>query len=117
FSSAAMTGRRVEKDVSIDGYDFRAGETALIFWGAANFDPSFVDQPFTVDFTRRQQRTLTFASGSHRCLGQQLAKLELAMLIEKLVQLESYELIEDEVVPAPDVGSVLAYMNVPAKLR
>ncbi|MBW8838219.1 MAG: cytochrome P450 [Burkholderia sp.] len=117
FASAGLTGRRTEQDVTIDGYEFRAGETVLLFWGATNFDPNFIADPFELHFTRQQPPTLTFATGPHRCLGQQLAKLELEMLIEKLVSLEGYELIEEEVEAAPDVGSVLAYMRVPAKLQ
>ena len=114
FASATFTGRYVEQDTAIGPNAFQQGETALIFWPAANFDPAFVQRPFDVDFTRSGTRLMTFASGPHQCLGQHLSRLELEPMIRTLVETD-YALVEDKVLVADNINSGLAFQDMPAR--
>jgi cytochrome P450 len=116
FSSAPITGRAVPDDVQLFGEALHAGETLGLFWAAANFDPNFIDRPFEVDFQRASSRSITFAMGPHMCLGQHLARLELeAMIMVLLEDMPNYAIIDDGIVPAPDVASILAFVHVPVR--
>lgn len=73
------------EDVVICGQAIPAGEPCLIMQGAANHDPAQYQNPERLDLTRQNVQHLTFGLGSHSCLGNQLAKLELRLAIPALI--------------------------------
>lgn len=115
FGSAPMTGRYNAEDIEIDGHPFPKGEATILFWAAGNFDPDFVERPMEVDFNRVAARNITFAAGPHSCLGQYLSKMELEVMVSRLVDTD-YELIEDGIVVPDDISSTIAYLHVPCRL-
>jgi len=85
-------GRRVTRDVEIDGALVPAGAQVAILFGAGNRDPRHYDAPDTFDVTRNPVDHLSFGYGPHGCAGQGLARLEahaiigsLAARVERLV--------------------------------
>ena len=85
-------GRRVTKDVEIDGALVPAGAQVAVLFGAGNRDPRHYDAPDTFDVTRNPVDHLSFGYGPHGCAGQGLARLEahaiigsLATRVERLV--------------------------------
>lgn len=117
FSSAPITGRSVVQDTTLRGHRISADEPVALFWAAGNYDPAFIDRPLEVDF-QRNMRSTTFALGSHMCLGQHLARAELAVLLETLIAVApNYVVIDEEIVTPPDLASALAYVTVPARLN
>lgn len=52
------------------------GDMATGFIGAANRDPDQFSNPDDLDAARVNNRHLSFAAGSHYCLGAALARLE-----------------------------------------
>ncbi len=85
-------GRRVTKDVEIDGALVPAGAQVAVLFGAGNRDPRHYDAPDTFDVTRNPVDHLSFGYGPHGCAGQGLARLEahaiigsLAARVERLV--------------------------------
>ena len=71
------TDRWASEDIEVHGAPIRAGEHITVSWAAANLDPAVFPDPLTVDFDRKGNRHIAFASGIHRCLGSHLARLEL----------------------------------------
>ena len=59
------------------------GERVLLAFAAANRDPDVFEAPDEIRIDRRRNRHLTFGSGGHRCLGSNLARLELRVTIEE----------------------------------
>ncbi|OYU34721.1 cytochrome P450 [Novosphingobium sp. PASSN1] len=117
FSSAPLTGRSVVKDTTLRGHAISANEPVALFWAAGNYDPAFIDRPLEVDF-QRNMRSTTFALGSHMCLGQHLARAELAVLLETLIKTApDYQVIDEDILTPPDLASALAYVTVPARLN
>ncbi|MDA3646773.1 cytochrome P450 [Saccharopolyspora indica] len=69
--------RVATEPVELGGVTIAAGDTVLISLNSANRDAAVFDSPDEFDPTRTPNRHLTFGNGVHRCLGAQLAKIEL----------------------------------------
>jgi cytochrome P450 len=77
--------RYVAKDTSFGGVELRAGDRVYWLNTSANRDEAAFERPdeFDVD-AKRTLPPLTFGFGAHYCVGAQLAKLELQLLLEQL---------------------------------
>ena len=72
-------------DTQIAGVDIRAGDWLMINYVAANHDPAVFDNPRKFDAARAPNRHLAFGAGAHQCLGLHLARLEMRILFEVLL--------------------------------
>lgn len=77
-------GRRVTKDVTIEGVDIPAGAQVAILFGAGNRDPRHYENPDAFLVERNPVDHLSFGYGPHGCAGQGLARLEAHAVIEAL---------------------------------
>ncbi|MFE5211622.1 cytochrome P450 [Streptomyces sp. NPDC056600] len=79
YLTVAHTGRRrvALEDVTISGHTVRAGEGVVLPSDAANRDPDAFPDPGRLDITRAARHHQAFGAGTHHCLGQPLARLEL----------------------------------------
>lgn len=77
-------GRRVTRDVEIDGAVVPAGSQVAILFGAGNRDPRHYDKPDAFVVERNPIDHLTFGYGAHGCAGQGLARLEAHAIIRAL---------------------------------
>ncbi|WP_411146080.1 cytochrome P450 [Streptomyces sp. x-80] len=77
-------GRVALADIEIDGQLIRAGEGVIITNSIANRDGSVFEDPDTFDVHRSARHHLAFGYGVHQCLGQNLARLELEVIITAL---------------------------------
>ena len=76
--------RTAIRDTDIDGQPIHEGERVALLYPAANRDPrAFVD-PDRFDVTRDTAMHLAFGHGTHFCLGANLARLEVRLLLEEL---------------------------------
>ena len=69
--------RTATRDVEIGGQTVRAGEQVALVYTAANRDPAVFPDPDDFDLDRRTNRHLAFGHGVHKCVGIDLARLEL----------------------------------------
>lgn len=76
-------GRIAVADTEVHGCPVQHGERVVLPFGAANRDPDVFDDPDEVVIDRRRNRHLTFGSGAHRCLGSNLARLEVRIALEE----------------------------------
>ena len=80
------TIRRTTRAVSIAGVEIPRGDTVIPIMASANRDPEVFEDPDTFDLTRpRAGRHLSFGYGVHTCLGAALARLELNVFLETLL--------------------------------
>jgi cytochrome P450 len=110
--------RSVAADTSLAGEDIPAGATVLLFWGAANRDPSEYDHPDDVDLERRVTRHhVAFGRGIHHCVGAPLARLEANVVLRVLLERTSDITLEPEQ-PPEWVDSLLIrrYQRLPVRL-
>jgi cytochrome P450 len=87
--------RRAVQDVELGGVHIPAGTHVTVVQGTWNFDPEKFPDPLAVDLARPANRHATFGLGRHRCLGSNLARLEMRIAIEVWHQrIPAYRLAE-----------------------
>jgi cytochrome P450 len=75
-------GRTVRAETTVRGSSLCPGEKVMLVYGAANRDPDKFEDPDTFDIDRPGiTQHLTFGSGRHRCIGEALARLELRLAL------------------------------------
>ncbi|MGI5428703.1 cytochrome P450 [Streptomyces sp. CA-179760] len=77
--------RAALEDVEVEGQLIRAGETVTVSVQAANRDPHRFPDPDRLDIRRKSTGHLSFGHGAHQCLGQQLARVEMAVVFPALL--------------------------------
>jgi cytochrome P450 len=77
--------RTAAEDVEIGGQQVKAGDWLMINYVAANHDPAQFPDPRRFDAARVPNRHLAFGAGAHQCLGLHLARLEMRILFEALL--------------------------------
>lgn len=85
--------RLVKQDVEIGGCPMKVDDWVLLPFPAANVDPAAFDRADEVIIDRAENRHLAFGLGIHRCLGSNLARLEVRVAIEEfLAHFPNFEL-------------------------
>ncbi len=87
FATPVMQFRRTAtRDVEIAGQKIRKGEKLVVYYGAANRDPALFQRPDEFDITRHQADPhVAFGTGTHFCAGSHMAKLEMRVTFEEIL--------------------------------
>ena len=84
--------RTAAEDVEVGGQLIKKGDWMMINYVAANHDPAQFDDPRRFDASRSPNRHLAFGAGAHQCLGLHLARLQVRILFETILdRIESVE--------------------------
>ena len=78
--------RIVSQDAEIGGCPVKRGDSVLLPFPAANRDPEVFPDADKVIIDREENRHVAFGLGIHRCLGSNLARLELRVAVEVFIQ-------------------------------
>ncbi|MXO51789.1 cytochrome P450 [Erythrobacter gaetbuli] len=85
--------RTAAEDTEVGGQQIAKGDWLMMNYVAANHDPAVFDNPRKFDAARSPNRHLAFGAGAHQCLGLHLARLEMRILFETLLdRIDSVEL-------------------------
>lgn len=84
-SPTQIVVRMAAEDITLAGRTIKPGDPMTICLGAANRDPVKFKNPDKLMLDRTPNHHLAFATGIHRCLGDWLARRELELLLNKLV--------------------------------
>lgn len=74
--------RLVAQDHELGGRAIKQGDWMLLPFPAANQDPAFFERADEFIIDRTRNRHAAFGLGIHRCLGSNLARMELAVAVE-----------------------------------
>jgi cytochrome P450 len=77
--------RTATSDLELHGKSIRAGDNIALWYPAANRDPEAFNDPNRLDLSRDPRAQMAFGYGSHMCLGQHLAALEVASFFRELL--------------------------------
>jgi cytochrome P450 family 142 subfamily A polypeptide 1 len=70
----------------IAGQKIRSGEQVILVYPSANRDEAAFEQPFELRVTRSPNPHLAFGEGNHYCLGANLARLEIRIALEQILE-------------------------------
>ena len=92
--------RTVMRDNEFHGTALRAGEKMLLLFESANFDEAVFGDPGNFRIDRNPNSHLAFGFGTHFCLGNQLARLELSTMLRRILQrLPDLRLADESALP------------------
>lgn len=96
YSPVWGIARTVTKDVDYKGRPFKAGDKLLLLYASADRDGDEFPNPDTFDLGRSPNRHMAFGMGRHRCLGSHLARMEIRIAIEEILDaLPDYVVTEE----------------------
>jgi cytochrome P450 family 142 subfamily A polypeptide 1 len=78
--------RTVVADTELRGQTLRAGQKLMLFYPSANRDEEVFADPFAFDIRRQPNDHVAFGFGTHFCLGASLARLELTVMFDCLLE-------------------------------
>ena len=82
----AANRRVTTQEIEIGGRTIAAGESLSIIWISANRDGRVFDEPESFRWNRDPELNLLWGAGIHVCPGAPLARLEMRLLIEELLE-------------------------------
>jgi cytochrome P450 family 142 subfamily A polypeptide 1 len=77
--------RTLTADTDFHGTQLHKGEKIMLLFESANFDESVFDEPEQFDIRRDPNSHVAFGFGTHFCLGNQLARLELRLMTDRIL--------------------------------
>ena len=108
--------RTVTKDATFYGSDLKAGDKVMLLYEGANFDESHFDDAERFDATRHPNEHVAFGFGTHYCLGQALARVELNVMFERLLsRLPDMKLATDEPLPRRPANFISGLESMPVQ--
>jgi hypothetical protein len=78
--------REVVKETTINGCPFKPGQMVMLSFPAANRDPEVFADADKVVLDRKENRHAAFGLGIHRCIGSNLARMELTVAVEEFLR-------------------------------
>ncbi|MEZ5205502.1 MAG: cytochrome P450 [Acidimicrobiales bacterium] len=77
--------RTATRDVVVGDQRIAAGEKVTLWWASANRDDAVFADPFAFDIRRDPNPHLAFGHGTHFCLGARLARIEIAVVLDEVL--------------------------------
>jgi cytochrome P450 len=115
FLGVVNMARRVTTEVEVNGVQMAAGDRILMSFGAACRDPTVFAEPNTLNIERAAVPHLAFGAGTHRCIGEWLARTVLQVGFETfLARIPDFEVAE-HFVPKYETGSTRHMIELPLK--
>lgn len=115
-SPVKMIARTVTREVTIGGRQLGAGDMVAVMLPSANRDDAMFEHPDELDLARRNNPHLAFGLGVHRCIGSNLARLEIATAIDALLaRVRNIDLVPGTVLSRTPSASELSWEAVPVQ--
>lgn len=78
--------RITREDTTLGGYHVPAGSAVCMVHSAANRDPKLYPNPDEFIIDREAGKIMSFSFGPHQCLGQHLARMEMRVALDALLE-------------------------------
>ncbi len=83
YYAPVTMARKVVADTEVGGCPVKAGDQMLLTFPAANHDPEAFEAADEFQLDRAKNRHVAFGLGIHRCVGSNLARLELLVALQE----------------------------------
>ncbi|MBX6387428.1 MAG: cytochrome P450 [Frankia sp.] len=109
-----LQGRTTTRDVELHGVTIPAGERVMLLTGSALRDERVYEEPDVFNMDRRDEpSTLFFGFGIHRCLGAHLARLELRIALQEVLNRFPDYIADPDRADMPVVSNVRGAHHLP----
>lgn len=106
--------RTLAADTEFHGAELKSGEKIMLMFESANFDESVFDRPDEFLIDRNPNSHLAFGFGTHFCLGNQLARLELRLMLTRVLdRMPDIRLADDSRLPLRPANFVSGLESMP----
>lgn len=106
--------RTLTADTEFHGTALKEGEKIMLMFESANFDESVFGDPENFRIDRDPNSHVAFGFGTHFCLGNQLARLELRLMLTKVLQrLPDLRLADESALPLRPANFVSGLESMP----
>lgn len=106
--------RKVMADTTFHGTDLTKDEMVILLFESANSDETVFESPEKFNIERYPNNHLAFGFGTHFCLGNQLARLELSLMQTRLLQrLPDMRLVSEDALPLRPANFVSGLEKMP----
>jgi cytochrome P450 family 142 subfamily A polypeptide 1 len=108
--------RTLTADTEFYGTHLHEGEKMLLLFESANFDETVFGDPENFRIDRYPNNQVAFGFGTHFCLGNQLARLELSLMQTRLLQrLPDMRLVSEDALPLRPANFVSGLEKMPVQ--
>ncbi|MFE9747169.1 cytochrome P450 [Saccharothrix saharensis] len=115
-SAVAATGRTVRHGTRLAGADLKAGDRLLLLWGSANRDRAVFEDGDRFRLDRpHPTRHLGWGAGAHHCLGKHLARLQVRVVLDELLDALGDFAVEPGFVPRRTFGVLRGLAALPVR--
>jgi len=110
FPPVVALGRTTTRDVEVAGTPIKEGAFVMLTYACASRDPRHMDEPEKIDVRRQGIPHSTFGVGPHRCIGSNLARVELTATLDEWLRRIPHFRVKEGTAPT-HVTSVLRSMR------
>lgn len=111
--SVVEVRRSVTRDIEFHGVQLKRGDFVNCVTAVASLDSKEFKDPLQADFERSPNRHCAFVFGPHRCMGSNLARLEIRIALEEwLNRIPEFSVAEDEDIDV-NLGAVVSLARLP----
>jgi len=108
--------RTATTDTVLGGQAISAGEQLVLLYPSANRDESVFSEPERFDIERQPNDHVAFGFGTHFCLGNSLARVELACMVDRLLdRLPDLRLASEAELPRRQANFVSGLESMPVE--
>jgi len=86
--------RTAGEDAELGGQKIARGEKVTVWYPSANRDEAVFEDPYRFDIFRAKNPHLAFGHGIHHCLGADLARRELRVMLQSLIRRYGHRRVE-----------------------
>ncbi|MEM7141314.1 MAG: cytochrome P450 [Actinomycetota bacterium] len=117
FYAPVTMARLVAEDVDVGGCPMKEGDWTLLSFPSANRDPEAFEQADEFVIDRQRNRHSAFGLGIHRCVGSNLARMEMRVALEEWMDaFPDFELADPDAVTW-STGQVRGPRALPVRVR
>ncbi len=117
YYAPVTMARKVIADTEVSGCPVHNGDQMLLTFPAANHDPAAFDEPQNFRIDRQRNRHVAFGLGIHRCVGSNLARLELLIALQEWLRAFPNYSLSDQSPTTWANGQIRGPRNIPVRLN
>ena len=112
FPPIVALGRTATRDVEVAGTEIKKDDFVMLCYAASSRDPRVVEKPEEINIHRKSVLHSAFGVGPHRCVGSNLARVELkAFLQEWLRRIPEFS-VKEGTAPVYETGFLRSMRNL-----